>query len=199
MKNKSEWELGRKVSYFNGSLKKLRLEKGLTQKQLADAVGLSTHMVHRYEVMRNIPTEKTAKKIAEFLGVNVEKIFPEYLNMLREQIPKNEIKYAHLSTKALEDYSERMLLLQAENSNPENVMMNGDIHKKLTDAFHKLSDREQKILYMYFGLDNTRTHTCEEIGAEFALSAGRVQQIKEKALRKIRQMGEIAEIKMMRL
>ena len=82
MKETAEWELGRQVSYFNGSLRKLRLERGLCQKDVADALGLSMHAISCYETMRNIPSEATAKKIAKFFGVEVEQIFPKYLKMV---------------------------------------------------------------------------------------------------------------------
>ena len=49
-----------------------------------------------------------------------------------------------------------------------------------------LSEREQKIITMRFGLDNTKSHTLEEVGQEFAVTRERIRQIEAKALAKLR-------------
>ena len=49
-----------------------------------------------------------------------------------------------------------------------------------------LSDREQKIVKMRFGLENGKSHTLEEVGQEFAVTRERIRQIEAKALAKLR-------------
>ena len=49
-----------------------------------------------------------------------------------------------------------------------------------------LSDREQKIIKLRFGLENGKNHTLEEVGQEFAVTRERIRQIEAKALAKLR-------------
>jgi RNA polymerase primary sigma factor len=49
-----------------------------------------------------------------------------------------------------------------------------------------LSDREQKIVKMRFGLENGKSHTLEEVGREFAVTRERIRQIEAKPLAKLR-------------
>jgi RNA polymerase primary sigma factor len=59
--------------------------------------------------------------------------------------------------------------------------------KEQVQAFlSTLSDREQKIVKMRFGLENGKSHTLEEVGQEFAVTRERIRQIEAKALAKLR-------------
>lgn len=54
----------------------------------------------------------------------------------------------------------------------------------------KLSEREEKILIMYFGLFDKRSYTLEEIGTQFGITRERVRQIKERAIEKIKTLQD---------
>lgn len=56
-------------------LNELRKQKGLTQKQLANILGISESAIAMYETGDRIPSLLTAKKIAKFFDVKVEEIF----------------------------------------------------------------------------------------------------------------------------
>jgi RNA polymerase primary sigma factor len=58
-----------------------------------------------------------------------------------------------------------------------------------------LTERESKILKHYFGLGGGRKHTLEEIGQMMGLTRERIRQIKEEALRKLRQSPDMEELK----
>ncbi len=53
-----------------------------------------------------------------------------------------------------------------------------------------LSEREQQILKMRFGLDDGVSHTLEEVGRAFGVTRERIRQIEAKALEKIREHGK---------
>jgi RNA polymerase primary sigma factor len=59
------------------------------------------------------------------------------------------------------------------------------LRKKLLDMLNVLDNRERLIIEDYFGLSGN-TRTLEDIGSDFSLTKERVRQIKEKALRKLR-------------
>ena len=183
---KNNWELGCKVNYYNGTLRKLRLEKGLTQKELGEAVGVSTHSIWLYESMKGAPEKEVAEKLAKFFGVEVPKVFPEYLKMLSERIPKSEIVYGELSDNALEQISQQHLLLADTSSSPEMEMKKKELLSILGESLNTLSDREQKILKMRFGIGGEDRHTLEEVGAWFGTSGSNISRIEQNALRKLR-------------
>lgn len=59
------------------NLKQFRESKGLTQKQLAEAIGVNLCVIHTYEQGIRTPPLKMALKIAKFFNVKVEEIFNE--------------------------------------------------------------------------------------------------------------------------
>ena len=69
---------------------------------------------------------------------------------------------------------------------PEESATNQLLKEQVNDVLSSLSDREQKIVRMRFGLDNGKSHTLEEVGQEFAVTRERIRQIEAKALAKLR-------------
>ncbi len=69
---------------------------------------------------------------------------------------------------------------------PDNELMDESLRLEIEKVLATLTPREAKIIKLYFGIDQDRPLTLEEIGEIFALTRERVRQIKEKALRKLR-------------
>lgn len=193
MDREDKWELGRQVSYFNGTLRKLRLERGLLQKDVADAVGVKSVTISGYETMKAVPSEEIMEKIAKFFNVSAEQIFPEYLKMLTSKAPYRSVEYAHLSTQALEDFSRDTLRLQAGDRDPEKQFRMQEIRGKINSALDCLSDREKKIVCMHYGLGQD-AQTLEEIGDYFCVTRDRIRQIEQRALNKLQKNRHIIEI-----
>ena len=59
------------------NISRLRIEKGMTQKQLSLAAGISPASIHYIEREENSPTERTLKKLAAALGVSVVELLGE--------------------------------------------------------------------------------------------------------------------------
>ena len=59
------------------------------------------------------------------------------------------------------------------------------LRNNLDETLNVLSEREKRIIYMYFGIDGSPM-TLEQIGEEYGLTKERIRQIKEKSLRKVR-------------
>ena len=68
---------------------------------------------------------------------------------------------------------------------PDTDLMDESLRVEIEKVLHTLTGREAKIIKLYFGLDQDRPLTLEEIGEIFNLTRERVRQIKEKALRKL--------------
>jgi RNA polymerase primary sigma factor len=78
------------------------------------------------------------------------------------------------------------VMLNDESPSPDKNLISGSLKKEIERSLSTLADREADILRYYFGLNNIQPHTLEEIGDEFGLTRERVRQIKEKAIKKLK-------------
>ncbi len=69
------------------------------------------------------------------------------------------------------------------------------LREQLSVVLHTLTDREQKVLRLRFGLDDGRARTLEEVGKEFEVTRERIRQIEAKALRKLRHPSRSKKLK----
>lgn len=69
------------------------------------------------------------------------------------------------------------------------------LREQLDEAMDTLTDREQKVLRLRFGLDDGRARTLEEVGKEFDVTRERIRQIEAKALRKLRHPSRSRKLK----
>ena len=69
------------------------------------------------------------------------------------------------------------------------------LKEQLVDVLGTLTDREQKVLRLRFGLDDGRARTLEEVGKEFNVTRERIRQIEAKALRKLRHPSRSRKLK----
>lgn len=78
------------------------------------------------------------------------------------------------------------VLLNNDSPSPDNELMTSSLRKEIERSLSTLGEREADILRYYFGLNGYPPYTLEEIGAEFSLTRERVRQIKEKAIKKLK-------------
>ena len=78
------------------------------------------------------------------------------------------------------------VMLNDDSPSPDSELMNSSLRKEIERSLATLGDREAEILRCYFGLHGYHPHTLEEIGDEFGLTRERVRQIKEKAIKKLK-------------
>ena len=60
------------------------------------------------------------------------------------------------------------------------------LKEQLSEVLNTLTEREQKVLRLRFGMNDGRARTLEEVGKEFDVTRERIRQIEAKALRKLR-------------
>ncbi|MCD6346658.1 MAG: RNA polymerase sigma factor RpoD/SigA, partial [Bacteroidales bacterium] len=78
------------------------------------------------------------------------------------------------------------ILLNEQSDNPEDKLIKESLCKEIERSFNQLNSREAETLKLFFGLNNKIPLSLDEIADHFDLTRERVRQIKEKALRKIR-------------
>ncbi len=69
------------------------------------------------------------------------------------------------------------------------------LKEQLVEVLSTLTEREQKVLRLRFGLDDGRARTLEEVGKEFNVTRERIRQIEAKALRKLRHPSRSRKLK----
>lgn len=78
------------------------------------------------------------------------------------------------------------VMLNDDSPSPDSGLITSSLRKEIERSLATLEEREAEILRCYFGLNGYHPHTLEEIGDEFGLTRERVRQIKEKAIKKLK-------------
>ncbi|HMI56689.1 MAG TPA: RNA polymerase sigma factor RpoD/SigA [Gemmatimonadaceae bacterium] len=94
---------------------------------------------------------------------------------------------------ALDPDSDRSMMerfVSEEGTNPEDEYMNRFVSEEIERALATLPARDAKVLRLYFGLDGGREHTLEEIGSMLGVTRERVRQLRDRALKRLRE-GEV--------
>jgi RNA polymerase primary sigma factor len=78
------------------------------------------------------------------------------------------------------------VMLNNDSPKPDEELLNSSLKLEIERSLATLGEREAEILRFYFGLKGYQAHTLEEIGDEFGLTRERVRQIKEKAIKKLK-------------
>ena len=69
------------------------------------------------------------------------------------------------------------------------------LRDQLNEVLDTLTEREQKVLRLRFGMDDGRARTLEEVGKEFQVTRERIRQIEAKALRRLRHPSKSRKLK----
>jgi RNA polymerase primary sigma factor len=77
-----------------------------------------------------------------------------------------------------------------EQGDPETQAMDKFLSEEIEGALRTLPPRDAKVLRLYFGLDGGREHTLEEIGGMLGVTRERVRQLRDRALKRLRE-GEV--------
>ena len=126
--------------------------------------------------------EPTIEELAKELEMEPEKV--EYVIKIKQDISSLDAgvgRDGEDEDSVLGDFIE-----DEDTVTPEDSAATQLLKEQVQSVLSSLSDREQKIVRMRFGLDNGKSHTLEEVGQEFAVTRERIRQIEAKALAKLR-------------
>ena len=87
------------------------------------------------------------------------------------------------------------VMLNKDIPSPDKGLLNDSLRKEIERALSTLTFREANIIRLYYGLNGKHAHTLEEIGEEFNLTRERVRQIKEKAIKRLKNVTRCKNLK----
>ena len=140
------------------------------------------------QLLQELGREPTPEEIAEEMNISVDRV-REILKISQEPVsletPIGEEEDSHLGD-----------FIQDDNvPAPADAAANTMLKEQLEEVLGTLTEREQKVLRLRFGLDDGRARTLEEVGKEFNVTRERIRQIEAKALRKLRHPSRSRKLK----
>jgi RNA polymerase primary sigma factor len=162
----------------------------------ARTIRIPVHMVEtinklirvQRQLLQDLGREPTPEEIGEDMDLTPEKV-REILKIAQEPVsletPIGEEDDSHLG-----DFIE-----DQDATSPSEHAAYELLKEQLEDVLDTLTDREENVLRLRFGLDDGRTRTLEEVGKVFGVTRERIRQIEAKALRKLRHPSRSKRLK----
>ncbi|MBN2285621.1 MAG: RNA polymerase sigma factor RpoD [Tissierellales bacterium] len=162
----------------------------------ARTIRIPVHMVEtinklirvKRQLLQELGRDATPEEIAAEMDMEPEKV-REILKIAQEPVsletPIGEEEDSHLGDFIPDDDAQA----------PADAATSTLLKEQLVDVLETLTEREQKVLRLRFGLDDGRARTLEEVGKEFDVTRERIRQIEAKALRKLRHPSRSKKLK----
>ncbi|HSW85205.1 MAG TPA: RNA polymerase sigma factor RpoD [Candidatus Saccharimonadales bacterium] len=154
----------------------------------ARTIRIPVHMVEtinkllrtQRRLTQELNREPTNEEIAKEMEIDADKV--EHIMKIKQDI-------SSLDASIRDDEEDSVLadFIEDEDTvSPEESATGQLLKEQVKDMLSALTEREQKILKLRFGLEDGKSHTLEEVGQEFSVTRERIRQIEAKALAKLR-------------
>ncbi|HEY5220644.1 MAG TPA: sigma-70 family RNA polymerase sigma factor [Candidatus Paceibacterota bacterium] len=158
-------------------------------------VRIPVHMVEtiskytqvRRQLIQELGRDPLAEEIAAEMGIDVEKV--RHIQKISQEVLSIETPIGDEEDSTLSDF-----IPDERNATPSQLTARAMLRDLIKEIMIDLTEREQQILKMRFGLDDGISHTLEEVGKAFGVTRERIRQIEAKALEKIREHGKAAAL-----
>jgi RNA polymerase primary sigma factor len=128
--------------------------------------------------MRERGREPAPEEVADLMGLSVVRV-TEILRAIQEPVS--------LETPILSEEKElKDVIIDEKSISPFKMLENSEASDRIEQVLSSLTQREEKIIRMRFGIGEGSEHTLEEVGKFFNLTRERIRQIEIKALKKLR-------------
>ncbi|MBQ8430542.1 MAG: RNA polymerase sigma factor RpoD [Clostridia bacterium] len=162
----------------------------------AHTIRIPVHMVETISRQSNaikaltqeLGREPRIDEIAERLGTTVERVAE--IQRIGLDTVSLESKIGHEEDSQIGD-----LVVDETALSPHDIAMQNMLKEQLMSVLETLTPREQKVIRLRYGLDDSHPRTLEEVGREFNVTRERIRQIEAKALRKLRQPSKLRRLR----
>jgi len=191
---KFEWRRGYKFSTYATWWIRQAITRSIADQ--ARTIRIPVHMIETInkmmrvsrQIAQEIGREPTPEELAEHLELPVDKVL-QILEVAKEPVS--------LETPIGDDEDSQLGdFVEDENAeNPLDSAISSALAEATLEVLENLTDREQKVLRMRFGIGMNTDHTLEEVGKQFGVTRERIRQIEAKALRKLRHPSRAQKLK----
>lgn len=162
----------------------------------ARTIRIPVHMVEtinrliktQRKLVQELGREPKPEEVAKVMNLSVSKV-REIMNFALEPVsmetPIGDEEDSHLGD-FLQDFNAKV---------PVNFAMDVLLHDQLMEVIKSLTEREQKVIILRFGLEDGKPRTLEEVGKVFGITRERIRQIEAKSLRKLRNPSRSKRLK----
>ena len=162
----------------------------------ARTIRIPVHMVEtinrlvrtQRQLVQELSREPTPEEVAEKMGITVEKV--QQIQKIAQEPISLEAPVGEEEDSSLGDF-----VADPSAMSPDDFTTKEYLRKELNEALGTLTDREEMVLRLRFGLDDGRPRTLEEVGVQFNVTRERIRQIEAKALRKLRHPSRSKKLK----
>jgi RNA polymerase primary sigma factor len=154
-------------------------------------VRIPVHMVEtiskytqvRRQLIQELGRDPLAEEVAAEMGIDVDKV--RHIQKISQEVISIETPIGDDDESTLSDF-----IKDDRNPTPAQLTARAMLRDLIKEIMIDLTDREQEILKMRFGIEDGVTHTLEEVGKAFGVTRERIRQIEAKALEKMREHGK---------